>query len=166
MNGRNKLYDQLDDHIKSNRKSSQDYTGFYVSQAVWTPDEKAIALYQLNPLDKRPSLFHWTAYQYKSNGPFDNWLKTVNTCKTRFACCSKISGLYNIIMRDFPTPEFSSSVVNKNFVSSSSTSDEFKCDQLYANDRIEKLRKNAENARKAAILAQNAIEVFNLNNSF
>ena len=166
MDGRNKLYDQLDDTIKEDRKNSHNYTNFYVSQAVWTPDEKAIAFYTLNPVDRRPSLFHWTAYQYKSNGAFDNWLKTVNTCKTRFACCSKIPGLYNIIMRDFPTPEFSSSVVNKNFVPTNSNSDEFQCEQMYATDHIENLRKSAENARRAAIEAKHAIKVIKMNNHF
>ena len=63
----------------------------------------------------RKSLYHWTEDQYKPGGPFDQWLKTVETCRTNVKCCENPSGIGNIIMRDFPTPAFGAAVVQKNF---------------------------------------------------
>ena len=85
---------------------------FHVSQAIWTPD---LEEWKLNSSPPSPSLYRWTELQYEPNGPFDQWLKTVETCKTDLKCCENPGGVGNIILRDFPTPEFGSQVVNKNF---------------------------------------------------
>ena len=95
---------------------------FHVSQAVWTPTEEVIKKWT----PARPSLYHWTADQYKPNGPFDQWLKTVETCKTNVKCCENPRGIGNIIIRDFPTPDFGAAVVNKNF--QVATGDQRKCE--------------------------------------
>ena len=89
---------------------------FHVSQAVWTPNEEVIEKWTLNSSPARPSLYRWTENQYQANGPFDNWLKTVETCRTSVKCCENPRGIGNIIIRDFPTPDFGSAVVNKNFL--------------------------------------------------
>ena len=147
---RNGLYDKLDANLKG-----RVYTQlFHVSQAIWTPDEKAIAKYTfLNVGNRKPSLYHWTADQYRSNGPFDKWLKTVETCRTRLTCCSA-SNFGNIIMRDFPTPDFGLAVVNKNF--QSARGDQFECNEREA--AREERERLAEEKRKYEAL-QKAIQV-------
>ena len=85
---------------------------FHVSQAIWTPD---LEEWKLNSSPPSPSLYDWTEVQYQPNGPFDRWLKTVETCNSSLKCCENPRGVGNIIMRDFPTPDFAAAVVNKNF---------------------------------------------------
>ena len=97
---------------------------FHVSQAVWTPNKEVIEKWTLNSSPAKPSLYRWTELQYQPNGPFDKWLKTVETCRSNYEssqyanvkCCENPSGIGNIIIRDFPTPEFGSAVINKNFI--------------------------------------------------
>ena len=62
----------------------------------------------------RPSLYQWTRRQYDEDGPFDKWLKSVRTCRTRTICCGP-SGFSNIIIRDFPDRAYISKVVGKNY---------------------------------------------------
>ena len=81
--------------------------------------------------------------QYKAGGPFDQWLKTVKTCRSRTTCCERRRGYGNIIVRDFATVPFTSSVINKNFMGPSG--DELQCEL----DEIEKERLAAENEKKA-----------------
>ena len=80
--------------------------------------------------------------QYKAGGPFDKWLKTVKTCRSRAKCCQR-RAYGNIIVRDFATVPFTSSVINKNFMEPSG--DELQCEQ----DEIEN-EKKVEEARLAA----------------
>ena len=101
---------------------------FHVSQAIWTPDQegKVIEKWTIKSSPPRPSLYRWTEDQYRANGPFDKWLKTVETCRSNVKCCENPRGIGNIIIRDFPTPEFGAAVVNKNFLLS--TGDQSKCE--------------------------------------
>ena len=64
--------------------------------------------------------------QYAAGGPFDKWLKSVKTCRSRTKCCPG-PGYGNVIVRDFATLPFTSSVINKNFMGPSGS--ELKCDQ-------------------------------------
>ena len=89
---------------------------FHVSQAIWTPDEDVLAKWTLSSSPAKPSLYRWTELQYQPNGPFDKWLKTVETCRSTVKCCENPRGIANIIIRDFPTPEFGSAVIKKNFI--------------------------------------------------
>ena len=88
---------------------------FHVSQAIWTPDENVLDKWTLNSSPAKPSLYRWTELQYQTNGPFYKWLKTFETCRSTVKCCENPSGIGNIIIRDFPTPEFGSAVISKNF---------------------------------------------------
>ena len=151
---RNGLYDLLDEELRNERwtgegsewvEDPRSREKFHVSQAIWTPDSggNVIVKWSLNFGNQKPNLYRWTESQYKNGGPFDEWLRTVNTCRTRLACCTKTimpAGYGNIIMRDFPTPEFGSEVVNKNFQSAHGA--EFDCH----NEELvkEKIRKEAE----------------------
>ena len=72
--------------------------------------------------------------QYAVGGAFDKWLKTVKTCRSRLSCCPT-AGNGNIIVRDFPTRSFTSSVVNKNFKNPSG--DELKCELVAAQEEAE-----------------------------
>ena len=105
---------------------------FHVSPAIWTPDEegKVIKKWTLESSPAKPSLYRWTEDQYKENGPFDKWLKTVETCRTNVKCCENPRGIGNIIMRDFPTPDFGNAVVNKNFLFA--TGDQRDCEEAQA----------------------------------
>ena len=85
---------------------------FHVSQAIWTPD---LEEWKLNSSPPSPSLYHWTEAQYQPNGEFDRWLKEVIVCNSNVKCCENPQDIGNIIMRDFPTPDFAAAVVNKNF---------------------------------------------------
>ena len=129
-----------------------------MSQAIWTPDGKAIAKHMGNILDPKPNLYRWTESQYTSGGPFDKWLRTVETCNTRIICCG-LSGLANIVIRDFPTPEFSSAVINKNFKMSPG---QFECEQneLAKEEaaRIAEAERQAEKRRQAEALRKAAEE--------
>ena len=62
--------------------------------------------------------------QYATGGPFDKWLKTVKTCRSRKECCP-VAGHGNVIVRDFVTRSFTSSVIQKNFMAASGY--ELKC---------------------------------------
>ena len=85
--------------------------------------------------------------QYVAGGPFDKWLKTVKTCRSRTKCC-RGRGYGNIIVRDFATVTFTSSVINKNFMRPSG--DELKCEEdEIASELAEKAKKEAEEAAKA-----------------
>ena len=64
--------------------------------------------------------------QYAPGGPYEKWLKTVKTCRTRESCCPA-AGYGNILVRDFPTKSFTSSVINKNFIKPSA--DEAACEK-------------------------------------
>ena len=64
--------------------------------------------------------------QYEAGGPFDKWLSTVKTCRSRLKCCPA-SGYGNVIVRDFVTRSFTASVINKNFMKP--TGDELKCEE-------------------------------------
>ena len=100
---------------------------FHVSQAIWTPD---LEEWKLNSSPPSPSLYNWTEFQYQAYGPFDKWLKTVETCRTNVKCCENPRGIGNIIMRDFPTPDFGNAVVNKNFLFA--TGDQRDCEEAQA----------------------------------
>ena len=93
---------------------------YHVSQAVFKPDENVITVNTLE-IPRRPSLYHWTKPQYEEKGPFDNWLKKLNVCRTREKCCVSAeytpSNFANIIIRDFPTKTFISTVIAKNYKS-------------------------------------------------
>ena len=77
--------------------------------------------------------------QYEAGGPFEKWLRTVKTCRSRIECCP-VAGYGNIIIRDFVDRPFILNVVNKNFASPSG--DELQCE-------IDELEKE-ENAAAAA----------------
>merc|ERR1719174_1386345 len=71
------LYNLLDEAAQYQSYSERNYA-FYVSQAIWTPNDKVI---QENMLQKnRPSLYQWTFDQYEPGGHFDKWLRKVKTC--------------------------------------------------------------------------------------
>ena len=91
--------------------------------------------------------------QYEAGGPFDKWLKTVKTCRSRTECCQPVAGYGNIIVRDFATRSFTSSVINKNFMNPSG--DELKCEQyMIVKERVKALAEDNEKklaeAQKAA----------------
>ena len=117
--GLKELYLKLDDNLRSRGTKF----AFHVSQAVFTPD---IDEWKLNNSPPNPSRYDWTEVQYQPNGPFDQWLKTVETCRTNVKCCENPRGIGNIILRDFPTPEFGAQVVNKNF--QSAVGAQFECE--------------------------------------
>ena len=57
-------------------------------------------------------------------GPFEKWLKSVKTCRSRTECCPP-AGYGNVFVRDFVTRSFTSSVINKNYMRP--TGDEVSC---------------------------------------
>ena len=81
--------------------------------------------------------------QYAAGGPFEKWLKGVKTCRSRSDCCP-IAGYGNVIVRDFATRAFTSSVINKNFMQPSG--DELKCE-------LAKIAKEKADAEAARLLA-------------
>ena len=89
----------------------------------------------------RPSLYHWTKRQYEEDGPFDKWLKTVRTCRTRASCCGP-SGFSNIIIRDFPDKGYTSNVIAKNYRETSTAGG--------AEGTCEKFKQKVDAAAKAA----------------
>ena len=122
---------------------------FHVSQAIWTPDNEEIEKWTLKSSPLRPSLYCWTELQYQANGPFDKWLKTVETCRTNVKCCENPRGIGNIIIRDFPTPDFGSAVVNKNFQSATGNQRECEDKQFAAKAvKADKLAKADQMAAK------------------
>ena len=143
---RNELYNHLDKSLNERGSRGE----FFISQAIWTPDGKAIAKHTLNIADPKPNLYRWTESQYTSGGPFDKWLRTVQTCYTRLACCS-VSGFANIIMRDFPTPESSSAIVSKNFKGPVGAQGDCEKNELFKEEqkRKEEAARLAEEKRQA-----------------
>ena len=89
----------------------------------------------------------WVRGQYKENGPFADWLKTVKTCTTRAACCSPKDNS-NIIVRDYPNRPFVSRVVNKNFQIASG--DELECDRRMRAAELKAIKDKEEKERKEA----------------
>ena len=130
---RNGLYDKLDENLKTRGTK----LAFHVSQAVWTPDLEKWKMISSPP---RSSLYRWTELQYQANGPFDKWLKTVETCRTNVKCCENPRGIGNIVIRDFPTPDFGSIVVNKNF--QYATRNQRKCEENLMCEIATKEREN------------------------
>ena len=120
---------------------------FHISQAVFTPNTTEIVKNTLKLF--RPSLYQWTRRQYIEDGPFDKWLKSVRTCRTRTICCGP-SGFSNIIIRDFPDRAYVSKVVGKNYRRALTASGlEGNCERKEV--RAEAERKAVEEAaRKAA----------------
>ena len=171
---RNGLYHLLDEELRNERWTDEPIEDprarekFHVSQAIWTPDSegKVIVKWSLNFGNQKPNLYRWTETQYQNGGPFDEWLRTVNTCRSRLACCNSTNmpaGYGNIIMRDFPTPEFGSEVVNKNFQWARGA--ELDCEK---EERVkDKIRKEAEaeaarlKALELAKAAQVTVSSFN-----
>ena len=90
--------------------------------------------------------------QYAPGGPYDKWLKTVKTCRTRESCCPA-AGHGNIIVRDFPTKSFTSSVINKNFMKPSVR--EEACEK--AEEKAVQDKAAAEEAARAAAEAEGKI---------
>ena len=89
--------------------------------------------------------------QYAAGGPFEKWLKSVKTCRSRKKCCP-VAGYGNVIVRDFATRAFTSSVINKNFMQPSG--DELKCEQ----EELAKEKADVEAARKAEEAAKDEEE--------
>ena len=87
----------------------------------------------------------WVRGQYKENGPFADWLKTVKTCTTRAACCSPKDNS-NIIVRDYPNRPFVSRVVNKNFQVASG--DELECDRRMIVEELKAIKDEEERERR------------------
>ena len=135
-----------------------DYTEFFVSQAVFTPNGNAILKNTLAPGPMRkPSLFHWTEKQYEIGGPFDKWMKTLQPCRSRLTCCKNKTGLGNIVMRDFATRSFSSSLISKNFNWASGS--ELECEkQALAEEEAERQRLAEEKRLEAERIRQIAEE--------
>ena len=135
-----------------------DYSKFFVSQAVFTPDGNAILKNTLAPGPMRkPSLFYWTKRQYAIGGPFDKWMKTLQPCRSRLTCCENKTGLGNIVMRDFATRSFSSSLISKNFNWASGS--ELECEQkALAEEEAERQRIAEEKRLEAERIRQEAEE--------
>ena len=108
---------------------------------------KTIIDQSLNPAKMKPAQKLWVMGQYKENGPFADWLKTVKTCKSRSICCSA-SDHSNIIVRDFPNRAFVSRVVNKNFQFASG--EEAECEQKIIDAELQKIRDEEERLRLQA----------------
>ena len=123
---------------------------FLRSQAIFTPSDLSIMWTATKR--GRPSLFQWTKKQYEENGQFDEWLKSVKTCRTRTKCC-EAQKYGNIISRDFPTSTFASNVVMRNYKSASSaTGSEGSCER--AEVAAEERRKAEEERRRAEAAAK------------